>query len=62
MVLGGWGAGVRVKFPAVERVMHSIPGFNSQSKKVHRVGKGDRAAVFTRTYLEPNVMACQCIA
>ena len=26
MVLGGWGGGVRIKFPAVERVMHSIPG------------------------------------
>ena len=36
MVLGGWEGGVRIKFPAVERVMHSIPGFNSQSNKVHK--------------------------
>ena len=33
---GGGGGGVRVKFPAVERVMHSIPGFNSQSNKVDK--------------------------
>ena len=54
MVLVGWGGGVRAKFPAVEHVIHSIRGFNSQSSE--RVSEGDRAAVFTRTYLEPNVI------
>ena len=66
MVLGGWGGGVRIKFPAVERVMHSIPGpwiqLTVQQGSQERVGEGDRAAVFTRLYLEPNIMACQCIA
>ena len=66
MVLGGgWGGGVRVKFPVVEcNARYPWIQLTVQQGSQERVREGDRAAVFACAYLEPNAMAmaCQCIA
>ena len=64
MVLGGIGGGVKVKSPTVERVFTQYPWIQLtvQRGSHERVSEGNRAAVFTRAYREPTVMACQRIA
>ena len=58
---GGWGEGQIPRSGACNAQYPWIQ-LTVQQGSQERVGEGDRAAVFTRTYLEPNVMACQCIA
>ena len=61
MVLEGWGEG-QIPRSGACNTQYAWIQLTVQQVSQERVSEGDRAAVFTRTYLEPNVMACQCIA
>ena len=60
--VGGWGEGQIPRSGACNNTQYPWIQLTGQQGSQERVSEGDRAAVFTRTYLEPNVMACQCFA
>ena len=61
---GGWGEGQIPRSGACNNTQYPGPWIQLtvQQGSQERVSEGDRAAVFTRTNLEPNIMARQCIA
>ena len=59
---GGWGEGQIPRSGACNNTQYPWIQLTVQQGSQERVSEGDRAAVFTRTYLEPNIMARQRIA